>query len=109
METIRLAPEDQEELSGLVSSYEPPGVYIKHVCFTNLSAYVSHFSKYFVGLFMCLIVDMDIQNLYTLTWLGIQWKELYRGTTTSELRGTTLKGKSPSQIYLYQILSGSKK
>ncbi|XP_019866240.1 heparan sulfate 2-O-sulfotransferase pipe [Aethina tumida] len=39
VETIRLAPEDQEELSGLVSSYEPPGVYIKHVCFTNLSAY----------------------------------------------------------------------
>lgn len=37
VETIRLAPDDQAALSALVSSYEPPGVYIKHVCFTNVS------------------------------------------------------------------------
>jgi dermatan/chondrotin sulfate uronyl 2-O-sulfotransferase UST len=37
VETIRLSPEDQAALSALVSSYEPPGVYIKHVCFTNVS------------------------------------------------------------------------
>ncbi|KAG5900428.1 hypothetical protein JTB14_029314 [Gonioctena quinquepunctata] len=37
VETIRLSPEDQAELAGLVSSYEPPSVYIKHVCFTNIS------------------------------------------------------------------------
>ncbi|XP_030756677.1 heparan sulfate 2-O-sulfotransferase pipe-like [Sitophilus oryzae] len=39
VETIRLAPEDQAVLSGLVSSYEPPSVYIKHVCFTNVSSF----------------------------------------------------------------------
>lgn len=39
VETIRLAPDDQMALSSLVSSYEPPGVFIKHVCFTNLSQY----------------------------------------------------------------------
>lgn len=37
VETIRLSPQDQMALSALVSSYEPPGVYIKHVCFTNFS------------------------------------------------------------------------
>lgn len=37
VETIRLSPEDQADLAALVSSYEPPGVYIKHVCFTNVS------------------------------------------------------------------------
>ncbi|CAG9824938.1 unnamed protein product [Phaedon cochleariae] len=37
VETIRLSLEDQAELAALVSSYEPPGVYIKHVCFTNVS------------------------------------------------------------------------
>ncbi|KAJ8942012.1 hypothetical protein NQ314_010242, partial [Rhamnusium bicolor] len=39
VETIRLSPEDQAALSALVSSYEPPGVYIKHVCFTNVSEF----------------------------------------------------------------------
>ncbi|XP_969659.3 heparan sulfate 2-O-sulfotransferase pipe [Tribolium castaneum] len=39
VETIRLSPEDQAVLSSLVSSYEPPGVYIKHVCFTNISRF----------------------------------------------------------------------
>ncbi|XP_063931052.1 heparan sulfate 2-O-sulfotransferase pipe [Zophobas morio] len=39
VETIRLSPEDQAALSSLVSSYEPPGVYIKHVCFTNFSQF----------------------------------------------------------------------
>lgn len=38
VETIRLAPEDQAALSALVSSYEQPSVYIKHVCFTNVSS-----------------------------------------------------------------------
>lgn len=37
VETIRLAPEDQARLAALVSSYDPPGVYIKHVCFTNFT------------------------------------------------------------------------
>lgn len=37
VETIRLAPEDQARLAALVSTYEPPAVYIKHVCFTNFS------------------------------------------------------------------------
>lgn len=40
VETIRLAPEDQAALATAISSYEPPGVYIKHVCFTNFSEYV---------------------------------------------------------------------
>ncbi|XP_019769709.2 heparan sulfate 2-O-sulfotransferase pipe [Dendroctonus ponderosae] len=39
VETIRLAPEDQAALSALVSSYEEPSVYIKHVCFTNVSSF----------------------------------------------------------------------
>lgn len=37
VETIRLAPEDQATLAAIVSSYEQPGVFIKHVCFTNFS------------------------------------------------------------------------
>ncbi|KAF2901601.1 hypothetical protein ILUMI_04588 [Ignelater luminosus] len=39
VETIRLAPEDQARLAALVSTYDPPGVYIKHVCFTNFSEF----------------------------------------------------------------------
>lgn len=39
VETIRLAPEDQARLAALVSTYEPPAVYIKHVCFTNFSEF----------------------------------------------------------------------
>lgn len=37
VETIRLSIEDQAALSVMVSSYEAPSVYIKHVCFTNFS------------------------------------------------------------------------
>lgn len=37
VETIRLAPEDQAALAAIVSSYEQPGVFIKHVCFTNFT------------------------------------------------------------------------
>lgn len=37
VETIRLAPLDQARLTALISNYEPPSVYIKHVCFTNFS------------------------------------------------------------------------
>ncbi|KAK5642541.1 hypothetical protein RI129_008708 [Pyrocoelia pectoralis] len=39
VETIRLAPEDQLRLAALVSGYESPSVYIKHVCFTNFSEF----------------------------------------------------------------------
>ncbi|GJQ76976.1 hypothetical protein Trydic_g15172 [Trypoxylus dichotomus] len=39
VETIRLAPEDQAALAAMVSSYEAPSVYIKHVCFTNFSEF----------------------------------------------------------------------
>ncbi|KAF5288273.1 hypothetical protein FQA39_LY04041 [Lamprigera yunnana] len=39
VETIRLAPDDQIRLAALVSSYESPSVYIKHVCFTNFSEF----------------------------------------------------------------------
>lgn len=37
VEMIRLLPIDQARLAALVSSYQPPSVYIKHVCFTNFS------------------------------------------------------------------------
>jgi len=37
VETIRLAPPDQLELANMVTSYEPPSVYVKHVCFVNFT------------------------------------------------------------------------
>ncbi|KAJ8713554.1 hypothetical protein PYW07_013924 [Mythimna separata] len=37
VETIRLAPADQAALAGLVSAYDPPASYIKHVCYTNFT------------------------------------------------------------------------
>ncbi|XP_075978788.1 heparan sulfate 2-O-sulfotransferase pipe isoform X2 [Anticarsia gemmatalis] len=39
VETIRLAPADQQILTSLVSSYAPPASYIKHVCYTNFTRY----------------------------------------------------------------------
>ncbi|CAB3260005.1 unnamed protein product [Arctia plantaginis] len=39
VETIRLAPVDQQILAGLVSAYTPPASYIKHVCYTNFTRY----------------------------------------------------------------------
>lgn len=45
VETIRLAPEDQAALAAIVSSYEQPGVYIKHVCFTNFTEYINTISE----------------------------------------------------------------
>ncbi|XP_049809146.1 heparan sulfate 2-O-sulfotransferase pipe [Schistocerca nitens] len=39
VETIRLAPPDQAALAAHVNSFEPPAVYVKHVCFTNFSQY----------------------------------------------------------------------
>ncbi|XP_026762765.1 heparan sulfate 2-O-sulfotransferase pipe [Galleria mellonella] len=39
VETIRLAPPDQEILVNLVSAHEPPASYIKHVCYTNFTRY----------------------------------------------------------------------
>ncbi|XP_035445554.2 heparan sulfate 2-O-sulfotransferase pipe [Spodoptera frugiperda] len=37
VETIRLAPADQMALASLVSAYDPPASYIKHVCYTNFT------------------------------------------------------------------------
>lgn len=37
VETIRLAPADQAALAALVSTYDPPASYIKHVCYTNFT------------------------------------------------------------------------
>lgn len=37
VETIRLAPQDQLELATMVSNYEPPSVYVKHVCYVNFT------------------------------------------------------------------------
>lgn len=37
VETIRLAPPQQEELAEMVSDLETPSVYVKHVCFTNFT------------------------------------------------------------------------
>lgn len=37
VETIRLAPADQEMLVNLVSAHTPPASYIKHVCYTNFT------------------------------------------------------------------------
>lgn len=37
VETIRLGPEQQQELSEMVSELPAPSVYVKHVCFTNFT------------------------------------------------------------------------
>lgn len=37
VETIRLAPGDQMDLASMVAAYEPPSVYVKHVCFVNFT------------------------------------------------------------------------
>lgn len=38
VEMIRLSPIDQARLTSyLMNTYQPPAVYIKHVCFTNFS------------------------------------------------------------------------
>ncbi|XP_059470864.1 heparan sulfate 2-O-sulfotransferase pipe [Neocloeon triangulifer] len=39
VESIRLAPRDESYLAQVVSNYEPPSVYVKHVCFTNFTKY----------------------------------------------------------------------
>lgn len=39
VETIRLAPADQEVLAGIVSAHTPPAAYIKHVCYTNFTRF----------------------------------------------------------------------
>ncbi|XP_050351581.1 heparan sulfate 2-O-sulfotransferase pipe [Nymphalis io] len=39
VETIRLAPADQQVLASLVSAHTPPASYIKHVCYTNFTRY----------------------------------------------------------------------
>ncbi|KAJ9583307.1 hypothetical protein L9F63_022348, partial [Diploptera punctata] len=39
VETIRLAPSDQMNLATHVTSYAPPAVYVKHVCFTNFTQF----------------------------------------------------------------------
>lgn len=43
VETVRMAPDDQAAMASMVSSYEAPSVYIKHVCFTNFSESVTSF------------------------------------------------------------------
>lgn len=37
VETIRLAPGDQLDLASMIAGYEPPSVYVKHVCFINFT------------------------------------------------------------------------
>ncbi|CAG4947257.1 unnamed protein product [Parnassius apollo] len=39
VETIRLAPADQQILVSLVSAHTPPASYIKHVCYTNFTRF----------------------------------------------------------------------
>lgn len=37
VETIRLAPGDQLDLASMIAAYDPPSVYVKHVCFINFT------------------------------------------------------------------------
>lgn len=37
VETIRLAPDQQQELAEMVTDLSTPSVYVKHVCFTNFT------------------------------------------------------------------------
>jgi len=39
VEVIKLTNSQEKELSHLVNKFEPPSVYVKHVCFTNLSKF----------------------------------------------------------------------
>ncbi|XP_061715038.1 heparan sulfate 2-O-sulfotransferase pipe isoform X3 [Cydia pomonella] len=39
VETIRLAPADQQVLASIVTAHAPPASYIKHVCYTNFTRY----------------------------------------------------------------------
>ncbi|KPJ07242.1 Heparan sulfate 2-O-sulfotransferase pipe [Papilio machaon] len=39
VETIRLAPADQQVLVNVVSAHAPPASYIKHVCYTNFTRF----------------------------------------------------------------------
>ncbi|CAK1545016.1 unnamed protein product [Leptosia nina] len=39
VETIRLAPADQQILASIVSAHAPPASYIKHVCYTNFTRF----------------------------------------------------------------------
>ncbi|XP_026325168.1 heparan sulfate 2-O-sulfotransferase pipe isoform X2 [Hyposmocoma kahamanoa] len=39
VETIRLSPADQQGLAAMVSAYDQPSSYIKHVCYTNFTRY----------------------------------------------------------------------
>ncbi|XP_013146891.1 PREDICTED: heparan sulfate 2-O-sulfotransferase pipe [Papilio polytes] len=39
VETIRLAPADQQVLVSVVSAHTPPASYIKHVCYTNFTRF----------------------------------------------------------------------
>lgn len=37
VETIRLAPDQQQELAEMVTDLSTPSVYVKHVCYTNFT------------------------------------------------------------------------
>lgn len=40
VETIRLAPDQQQELADMVTDLSTPSVYVKHVCYTNFTKYI---------------------------------------------------------------------
>lgn len=40
VETIRLAPDQQQELAEMVTDLPSPSVYVKHVCYTNFTKFV---------------------------------------------------------------------
>lgn len=37
VEMVRMHPTDQARLAAIISSYQPPAVYTKHVCFVNFT------------------------------------------------------------------------
>lgn len=41
VETIRLAPDQQQELAEMVTDLPSPSVYVKHVCYTNFTKFVN--------------------------------------------------------------------
>lgn len=115
VETIRLAPPDQLQLASMVSGYDPPSVYVKHVCFTNFSQWVifnrilrrSWYKLYIEIIKNCL--DSVYPSRFTWIWWGTRWKEWFRGITMFEHRGIMWKGSRHFPIFHFQIRRGSKR
>lgn len=100
LETIRLAPDQQQELAEMITDLPTPSVYVKHVCYTNFTQSVEIFKMSISSTpsIRQFFPDSNYHHPSTSTSSEIRSNGSSVGTTMFERHGTMWNGNKLSRI-----------